>query len=202
MKPSEKTLLLLTIILNTSVFSQVQCVSCYQQNQRIGTAAANLIVNGSFEISNCPTWTSPYQNTFCTNSSYPHCTINNWLPTGGGVNTYAWLYDSTHSFIADGLRAVYFGNFFCAPCGTYGDTSCLSNNGCISTLPMGNPVSIVSGYGDTTGVSLQQTISGLIVGNTYVLEFWAGGEGDTVSNINKPSVFAVDIAFGNITLRN
>jgi hypothetical protein len=71
--------------------------------------------------------------------------------------------------------------------------------GChITGVPSGYPVSYYPGYGGNTGVSLQQTVSGLIPGGDYELEFWAGGEGGFADK----GLFAVDVGFGNIFLRD
>lgn len=99
----------------------------------------------------------------------------------------------------EGTDAVYMGSFYCTACpGGSGDTLCLTNTECITEgIPPGFPQSGAS-YGGAAGLSLQQTVSGLTVGNTYVLEFWAGGE----TGQSAPGVFAIDVGFGNTLLRN
>jgi hypothetical protein len=66
-------------------------------------------------------------------------------------------------------------------------------------IPIGYPINPNSGFGGATGISLEQTVSGLIAGNSYVLEFWAGGEFGTLI---KKGLFAVDVGYGNIFLSN
>ena len=73
-----------------------------------------------------------------------------------------------------------------------------NTGGTVSGIPSGYPVN-TPGFGGTAGLSLQQTVSGLIAGNTYVLEFWAGGE--SLSWYTESGVFAVDVGFGNIFMR-
>jgi len=85
-----------------------------------------------------------------------------------------------------------------------GDTSCIVNTSCTVTgFPSGFPTSDDTYYGGTNGVSLQQTVNGLIPGNTYVLEFWAGGEYHFIGTANFPDngIFAVDVGFGNTFLK-
>jgi PKD repeat protein len=68
------------------------------------------------------------------------------------------------------------------------------------SIPPGYPTND-PGYGGSNGVSIEQTVSGLIAGATYVLEFWAGGE-PQAHGWQDPGVFAVDIGFGYTYLRN
>ena len=182
--------------------AQILCIMCYDQNDSISSGVNNLLLNGSFENSNCA---SGYiVDVFCPNSSYYSCDLDNWTCTGGGSQTYVCVFDSTpatRSTIADGLYGVYMGNYFCAPCSpTTGDTSCFTMTDCeLSGIPPGFPTHDPA-YGTTTGVSIEQTVNGLSIGNTYVLEFWVGGEAN--GNIfADPGMFAVDVGFGNTLLR-
>lgn len=178
--------------------AQILCIYGYDQNNPLSTGINNLVLNGGFE-NGCP-------NTgyFCPNSINYSCDITDWTCTGGGPSTYCFNYDTTFmaaaSIIPEGGRLVYFGNSYCRACSsTYNDTSCIINNNVIvSGVPGGYPISD-SLYGASNGVSLKQTISGLVPGNTYVLEFWAGGE--HVFNSER-GLFAVDVGFGNVFLRN
>jgi hypothetical protein len=174
--------------------SQVTCIFCYDQNAPISTPITNLILNGGFENNNCIPNT-PFSS-FCPNSQWYSCDIANWTCTHGGFATYACMFNSTMNVIVEGTQSAYFGNSNCSACGG-NDTSCINNTGCIVTgIPIGYP-SNTSAYGGDTGVSLQQTVTGLVVGNIYVLEFWAGGEGNFVGR----GLFAVDVGFGNIMMR-
>jgi hypothetical protein len=169
----------------------------------INLGSNNLIVNGGFENSNCGLNCA---GVYCPNALNANCTINNWTCTGGGQLTYACLYDSANQMVAEGARAAYFGNSYANACsGTASgpfpnnDTLCLTYTGCTVTgIPTGFPLS-GSSYGGASGVSLSQTISGLIPGNAYALEFWAGGEYQ--GWFFKDGMFAVDVGYGNIFLR-
>mgnify|MGYP001009822154 CR=1 FL=1 len=178
--------------------SQIICIRCFNQTNPISPAAVNSILNGSFENTNCIP--SDLSSQWCPNSLSYSCNIQNWTGTGGGTNTYAIILDVAYSVIANGTNAVYFGNFFCSACSTIpNDTICLVNNGCeITGVPAGYPNNSNIGYGGTAGLSLSQTINGLIPGNIYILEFWVGGE-----DIGQGSgMFGLDIGFGYTMLTN
>ena len=186
-------------ILQFNLTSQILCIDCVRQNNRISTNVTDKVVNGSFEISNCIPWS--YQGVFCPNSSYYTCSLNSWTCTGGGTSSYPCLMPSTVCVIPDGSYAAYLGNGVTAmSCSTVqADTTCLVGSQCtVTPPPLGFPTNTPS-YGGTTGLSLEQAISGLTIGSNYVLEFWAGGE----SNGNQfyRGLFAVDIGFGKTFLR-
>ncbi len=186
--------------------AQVLCIYCYDQNDSISHGITNLIINGGFE-QGCG---GAGDSSFCPNSQYYTCDIPNWTCTGGGTNTYCQVFDTSGaawyggflSEIIEGHRAVYFGNYFSYLCTTNpGDTSCLHGINCTAYgIPAGYPRSFQTGYGADTGISLQQTVNGLIVGGIYVLEFWAGGEYDVLNP--SEGVFAVNVGFGDTLLRN
>ncbi|MEO8085594.1 MAG: T9SS type A sorting domain-containing protein [Bacteroidota bacterium] len=202
MKKIYLTLLAAAFSLTFQSSAQILCIMCYDQNDSISSGVNNLLLNGSFENSNCA---SGYiLDVFCPNSSYYSCNLDNWICTGGGSQTYVCVFDSTpttRSTLVDGLYAVYMGNYFCAPCtaGAFGDTSCfVTNNDCeLSGIPPGFPTHDPT-YGGNVGVSIEQTVNGLNIGNTYVLEFWVGGES---SGFPDPGMFAIDVGFGNNLLR-
>jgi len=86
-------------------------------------------------------------------------------------------------------------------CSFLGDTSCLINSSCeVTGIPQGYPVSGVD-YGGAIGVSLEQTVNGLVPGNTYVLEFWAGGE-SYYGYFSRDGLFGVNLGFGYTFLRS
>ncbi len=177
--------------------AQILCIYCYDQNDTISAGVNNLVLNGGFENNNCIADTS----IFCPNSSNYSCNIANWICTGGGSSTYACLFDTILSTIVEGTNAVYFGNGSCKACSSIPyDTSCLNNIDCsVIGIPAGYPLNVPT-FGDTVGLSLQQTITGLSVGQTYVLEFWAGGE-SYGGLCTKKGIFTVDIGFGDTLLR-
>lgn len=151
-----------------------------------------MVLNGSFEFGSC--LAGEY---FCPNSLLYVCDNSNWLCTGGGNYTYAQILDDSFSAVSDGLYAAYLGNSFSQTCSTViADTSCLITMGCTVTgIPSGYPTHD-PGYGGNLGVSLSQAVQGLTIGNSYTLEFWAGGE-----PYIDPGIFALDLGFGNIFLR-
>ncbi len=194
------TLFLLFISIIKFSDAQILCVQCFEQNDSIGVnvGANNLIVNGGFENTTCGIY-PPYYS-FCPNSNLYNCNISNWTCTGGGSSSFPCFFDNTTEYIVEGIKAPYFGNSTCRLCNGNGyDTSCLSSSGCsVLGIPAGRPISGVF-YGDTLGINLFQIVTGLVPGNTYILEFWAGGYGS--ANITK-GLFAVDVGFGNVFLRN
>ncbi len=200
--------ILLVFILQFSIFylqstsAQVVCIFCYDQNDSISHGVNNLLLNGGFEAPSCTS------GSFCPLSTYYMCDIPNWTCTGGGTSTYAQVFDvagawygSFLSEIIEGTYAVYMGNFYCDACSpNMSDTSCLINVDCTVTgIPAGYPFNPDPTYGGSTGVSIEQTVNGLMPGNTYVLEFWAGGEYDGVTPLG---LFAVDVGFGYTFLRD
>ncbi len=183
--------------------AQILCIDCFNQNDSISDNVNNMIINGGFEDTPCQGW--PLNEVFCPNASNYVCDINNWACTGGGFNSYPHIYDvnSNRSVIVEGDKSVYFGNGFCFACsGTINDTSCLNQILCTTnTPPPGYPVTDSINLGGTLGVSLSQAVSGLIIGNTYVLEFWSGGE--QFNNLFPyEGLFSVDIGFGDTLLRD
>ncbi len=191
-------LLIISTLIYKEASAQVLCIYCYDQNDSISHGVHNLILNGGFENSNCVPF--PGNGRFCPTANAYNCNIANWQCTGGGVNTYAGIFDNANSIIPEGAKAAYFGNLLALPCSpTMDDTACIAHNGCtISGVPFGYPQSSVVGfYGGDTGISLNQNVTGLTIGATYVLEFWAGGE-----NNPHPGIFAVNVGFGNTLLKN
>ena len=177
--------------------AQVNCVNCYEQNEALNTTAPNLITNGSFELTTCPP--NGFES-FCPASAFYTCDIQDWTASGGGTSTYAGIWTSDVTALADGQLAVYFGNNYCTACSADPeDTTCLQRDGCtISGIPDGYPVN-AEFYGGDVGISLSQVVSGLQPFNTYILEFWAGGEDFGV--FSRSGLFAVDVGYGDVYLR-
>jgi hypothetical protein len=177
--------------------AQIICIYCYEQNDSISDYVTNYVQNGGFEDTIGNT-----SGSFCPNSSNYTLDFANWTCTGGGSSTYAHISNSGYSWIPQGALAAYFGNYFCRACSpAANDTACLNSTQCAVTgVPSGYPENPDTAYGGTTGLSLAQTVSGLIPGATYVLEFWAGGE--YWGGYGDDGLFAVDLGFGNTFLRN
>jgi len=182
-------------IIQTS--AQILCINCYNQNNAIPLTGPNLIQNGSFENSPC------IPDAFTTSSWCPlatayGCDIPNWTSMGGGSATYCCIVDNNGwSNVGAGLDAVYFGNSFCLTCSqTTDDISCLVNGGCTVTgFPPGYPQNSPQ-YGGGAGLSLYQVVSGLTIGQNYILQFWSGGE----ESFTQPGVFGLQCGFGQLML--
>ena len=194
-------LAVLSLFSAKNTICQVVCIYCYDQNSSLSPSANNIILNGSFENTNCIA-DSTNLYTFCPNATLYSCTIANWTGSGGGSNTYSGILDSVESVIPDGNYVVYMGNYFCDAC-INGDTGCIINNLCTAAgVPAGYPVSNdILGFG-IYGVSLSQTVNGLSPGNAYALDFWAGGEYNRGGQIfTRRGLFGVDVGFGDTLLR-
>src|SRR4030095_6022844 len=182
----------------TSISAQLECIQCFRQNNPLSPGAANRMLNGSFEQHTCtPSW---LMHSYCPNSSLYDCDIDSWTCTGGGQSSYPVIFDNTLSLIPDGNFAAYFGNGNCFVCVDMSfDTSCLVRTGCtVSGFKPGLPTTL-DGYGGPGGVSLQQTVNNITVGETYVLEFWAGGE-PLQGLLLSPGIFEIDVGFGKTYL--
>lgn len=192
-----KTLYLVLALLLTTTFvnSQVECVMCYDQTDVLSTGVSNLILNGSFE-SGC----SGDYDYICPASGALMCDVDNWTCSYGGIYTYAMNYSLSGGFnqIVDGSRAVYMGNWYGNYCSsTEYDMSCISVEDCVvEGIPENFPNAEVD-YGESNGVTLHQTVSGLTPGHGYVLEFWSGGE----SGFTNPGIFGLDLGFGIMYLQ-
>lgn len=180
--------------------AQILCVNCYEQNEALSSSGPELITNGSFEISDCTPFPLEINDIFCPASANYACDLQDWTCTGGGSSTYTQLMGSSISTVPDGDVAAYFGNGFCHTCDTGStDTSCVQMDDCIVVgLPSGFPVNAPE-YGGELGVSLSQTVTGLLPSTPYVLDFWAGGEDD--GNLWTDGLFAVDVGYGDVFLR-
>jgi gliding motility-associated-like protein len=193
----------LMIILTGTLFytygsAQVISVCCYSQHDSLPYGGPNLILNGSFETSNCvpDAYTT---SSWCPLATAYGCDIPNWTSMGGGSATYCCIVDNNGwSNVGSGQYAVYFGNSFCNACNaTTGDISCLHSSGCTAWgPPPGYPYN-ASQYGGALGLSLYQVVNGLTVGNNYTLQFWAGGE----NGFTDSGLFAVNVGFGDTMLR-
>lgn len=194
-------LFFLALLMQSKMEAQVLCVFCFEQNAPISNNTTNLIQNGSFETTTCTPWPG-FPQYYCPSSSDYACDIANWVCTGGGSATYACLLDQNSVLVPDGNNAVYLGNSFCKPCSdAMDDVSCitLGDSCAIDGIPPGFPQHDPS-YGGSTGVSISQSVSGLTIGDTYVLEFWSGGEDFDV--FLNDGVFGVDVGFGNLMFAN
>lgn len=172
-------------------YGQVTCLLCSDQNDRVITGGADLLANGTFEDPGG----IPYA-IICPNSTAYAADVPGWTCTGGSTATYASLTDDIITLVPEGDLALYLGNSYCTVCPGTPSASCLVP-GCVADgLSTGYPVSGPD-FGGTAGVSVEQTVPGLLPGASYVLEFWAGGEDPAVDE----GLFAVDVGFGMNYLR-
>lgn len=109
-------------------------------------AQANLVTNGSFELS------SAGAGQMDTNTI-----VTGWSTTGVGTNGYNFLFDPATATTT----------------GSPGEFGNVALWGPIIASPDGG--NFVGGDGDVQVFPLSQTVNGLIVGNTYTLGFWWGG---------------------------
>ncbi len=190
-----RLLFFILIFSSTYSHSQVFCTACYNQVKVLNPKADNMIVNGSFETNNCSVDNT--LSSFVPLSSFYNCSISGWTVNGGGTDTRACTIDTSFNSVPDGNVIVYLGNSICKACSSADDDiSCIKFTGCeMPALPQGFPVNTPN-YGGTKGVTLEQMMTGLVKGNAYSLEFWAGGE----CFFSDPGLFAVDVGFGNILL--
>jgi gliding motility-associated-like protein len=172
--------------------AQILCIECTEQNAPVNVGYPNLLINGGLELGTC----AGLGGYYCPNSLNYSCDIANWICTGGGLDTYAQTVDASWTTVPQGLYCAYLGNFYTEACSpVVNDTSCLVYSGCeVTGIPAGYPFNNSGNYGGGVGVSLEQSVSGLTVGATYVLEFWAGGE--DFGSFPERGVFGVDIGFG------
>lgn len=193
-------LILFCFLISQTGVSQILCIKCFDQNDSISSGVHNFFKNGSFEDT---IQIDDQQNSFCPKSFSYGFDFSNWICTGGGRDTYASICGSSYgTYLLNGKQAAYFGNTFCKPCVVVAeDTSCIKDSLCIVTgIQTGFPINDGI-HGRDTGVSLEQTVFGLIPGEIYVLEFWVGGELGNNFFTSK-GLFAVDIGFGKTFLRN
>lgn len=177
--------------------AQVICISCFDQNEPLNTGFPNLISNGGMESSTC----GALGSAICPASMSYACDVTDWTVTGGAAYTYATVVTGGGWLVPEGAQAVYLGNAFCNTCSSNSeDISCLTDSGCYTVgVPAGFPYNAPD-YGGATGVSIEQTVSGLTVGSVYTLEFWSGGE--DFGFFSNDGLFGLDIGFGTMMLQS
>ena len=120
------------------------------------SAQANMVINGGFET----TSNGPGQFDFQT-------TATGWTSTNGGNNAYNFIF-------ASGTGDTTGSN------GQYGNVALWGlNNGGLDLLPVSSPDggNFVAADGAFQNGAIQQTINGLIAGDSYTLSFyWAGAQ--------------------------
>jgi hypothetical protein len=162
---------IVAILFCNTVKAQITGVAFGTTNLNTGT---NLVTNGSFE--NCTASPGFCGGYWGANTSFtPKRDIVNWTETGGGTSTYAGIVDAFGTSEPDppaGFLMINFGNDAVAsnvpltfnPTGevTFASTPTFTHFGAT--------------YGNTDeGVGIEQTLTGLNVGNTYRLEMYVTG---------------------------
>jgi hypothetical protein len=152
--------------------------------------ATNLLVNGSFEGHPTGATSDYYWATGTTDS--PQGTPAGWTGNGGASNYAVWgntaLNDVGSAAIPDGLAALYFGNWIVS---AISETPAFNPDGLVV---FSSPAVITADAGGfTPAVTLSQTLTGLIPGQSYGLSFWASGEDAATTMFGHDGIFALDV---------
>jgi hypothetical protein len=150
----------------------------------VGDRSTNLIANGSFETGNSGVNVGWTPGTHLGGYPGTESVIPSWnaaWPTGA----YGWWgpLGFAGAPAADGNNAVYFGNSF----NTVGTTYTIGSDGVVN-------FAAAPSFSSRPGpVTLSQTVSGLTAGNSYRLDFWTSGEGNT-GGFTGTGIFGVDVS--------
>ncbi len=170
----------------------------------LGNRPGNLVANGSFEDSNWAPVASPDTQWDSWVLAGTGTTLNggvvdvpdNWTTGGGTQNYAAWGNDS--SFSGSGLRssapiphgslAVYMGNqaTFVTPAPSFGANGVIT----FSSAPTFNHI-LPADY--TPSFFIEQTVTGLDVNASYLLDFWTSGEDVTSTPFLSPGLLELSI---------
>ena len=178
-----------------------------------GDRNSNLVKNGSFEnrapgdptLSTTLFWSGQpgFHTPFDFGLSIPGLsnddptyTIPNWVQTSDRGAYGVWG-PPTPGFSApscgDGVACLYFGNWIMTP----NPTPNFQNDGIVTfTSP---PTFTNTVTKNQAPVTLSQTLTGLTVGATYLLDFWTSGEFDN-GRLIEPSVFGLSIGSESVFL--
>ena len=204
MKACTKHLGAVAALLLTSGAANASIVSITTTNTAVASQSGNLIQNGSFEtrnagdpaISSNVNWSGVQGSHIAlVQGAGAVYGIPGWTQTSA-VGAYGiWGSGAARggATCADGVACLYFGSWFTTPSvapvfnanGTVGFSSAptFSNFSPLITAP----------------TTLSQVLSGLVVGNDYLLDFWASGEDNTTSRI-LPGVFGLSIGSDSVYL--
>ena len=176
MRHSPTTFLILTLsAANANAATQIT-----SGDALLGDRGSNLLSNGSFEAAG-PVGATPNTLSFWaagTNNA-PFVSVSGW-GTAGAAATYSYYGGAGNGKnVADGSNSLYFGNFYAAqinetPVFNADGTVTFSGSPTITSRNAGPGWGLAPGnYGTSV---LGQNISGLTIGQTYLLDFWASGE--------------------------
>src|ERR1051325_682415 len=154
-----------------------------------GNRPANLILNGSFEADGGVAANDSY---WATGTSYsPTMSLANWTASGQ-VNSYAiWGNDGVggikgSAILPHGTNGLYFG------AGIMAGVSPFPIEAPNGKIGFGSPPNI-SPKPTEGPVTLQQTVSGLNLGSSYLLDFWTSGEELTTGQFTADGFFGLQI---------
>lgn len=179
----------LFLVLAAATLSSATILSISSGNATLGNHGSNLITNGSFEADY---GLFPNLSYWATGTSLsPTIALTGWNASGQ-VGSYALWGNSTpgtlegSDTIPDGQMALYFGGGIMGPPSV---TPTYQANGIVTfaSTPTFFPKP------STAPVKLSQTVSGLNVSQTYLLDFWASGEDATGGQFTQPGFFGLDI---------
>ena len=187
-----------------SCTASASIVSISTSNTAVASHSGNLISNGSFEtrnvgdpaITNNVNWSGVQgQHLAFSQGSGAVYAIPAWAQSSGAGAYGVWGSAAAQGGAActDGVACLYFGNHH-----TYagaGVTPTFNANGTVtfSSTPTFTNFSPIN----QTPTTLSQVLTGLVIGDTYLLDFWTSGEDNTTSLPN-PGVFGLNI--GNDSL--
>lgn len=155
----------------------------------LGSRPSNLILNGSFEADEGFAPNHAYWATGTT--LLPTMSLTSWQASGQ-VGTYAeWGNDGDgrergSDFIPHGREALYFGG------GIMGTPSVLPTYHADGTVTFAS-TPVFTPKPTSAPVTLSQTVSGLSIGQNYLLDFWASSEFAGVAPFTADGFFGLDI---------
>ncbi len=176
--------------------AQAGIVSISTGSTATGDRTTNLVTNGSFETGSTggsQNWTGPGPHSGGSPGG-PGVTIPGWTASYD-TGAYGWWGPLNFGAApcADGTNCLYFGNWFTTP----SSAPTFNADGTVSFATA--PTFTNSSSTNAAPVVLSQTLTGLTVGDTYLLDFWTTGE-DNIGGFNNPGIFGLDIGSDSVFL--
>jgi hypothetical protein len=178
--------------------AQAGIVSISSGSAVVGDHTSNLIANGSFETGAVGTqrWAGAAGQALggTPNGDGASVAIPSW---NAAFDTGAYGWWGPLSFAgapcANGTSCLYFGNSFA----TLNSAATFGANGVVTFAGTAGLTGNFAGNSDP--VVLSQTVSGLVVGSTYTLDFWVSGESNT-NGFNNSGIFGLDVGSDSVFL--
>ena len=183
-------------------------VSITTSSTIMGNHSTNLVINGSFEtrapgdpgITNNVNWSGVMgQHIVAAQGNGAVYSIPAWGQTSspGAYGIWGTLAGTGVAAppCADGTGCVYFGNYFT---GTGSANPAIFHADGTVTYATPPVFTNISGI-NAAPTTLFQTLTGLIVGDNYLLDFWAAGE-DSTFRFASAGVFGLDIGSDSVFL--